>query len=123
MGLDMYLTKRRPGTEGCELLAYWRKANQIHGWFERNTTDGYIENCELYPVCLEDVRCLMADCKLVAEDHSRARDVMPTEDGFFFGDTGYDENYFAQLAETVPLLERVIERTDDADELFYHAWW
>lgn len=48
MGLDMYLTKRRPGTEGAELLAYWRKANHIHGWFERNTTDGYIENCELY---------------------------------------------------------------------------
>ena len=30
MGLDMYLTSNKRG----EVL-YWRKANHIHGWFER----------------------------------------------------------------------------------------
>lgn len=52
MGLDMYLTCRaKSGSSEHELLAYWRKANHIHGWFERNATDGCIENCEYYPVC------------------------------------------------------------------------
>lgn len=31
MGLDMYLYK-----EKSEEVAYWRKANAIHAWFERN---------------------------------------------------------------------------------------
>lgn len=123
MGLDMYLTKRRPGTEGAELLAYWRKANHIHGWFERNTTDGYIENCELYPVCKSDLRCLMADCRVVLENPTYAARVLPREDRFFFGDQQYDADYYDSLEETTELLKRVIESVPDDEELFYHAWW
>ena len=123
MGLDMYLTKRRPGTDGCELLAYWRKANHIHGWFERNTTDGYIENCELYPVCKSDLRCLMADCRVVLENPSCAARVLPREEGFFFGGQQYDADYFDSLEETAELLKRAIDSTSDGEELFYHAWW
>lgn len=123
MGLDMYLTKRRPGTEGAELLAYWRKANHIHGWFERNTTDGYIENCELYPVCKTDLRCLMADCRLVLDNPHRAPRVLPREEGFFFGSQQYGSDYFDSLEETERLLKQAIESVDDEEELFYHAWW
>ena len=47
MGLDMYLTKNRPGTDKCELLGYWRTANHVHGWFERNTSDGYFRVARL----------------------------------------------------------------------------
>ena len=124
MGLDMYLTKRRRGSDAeQELVAYWRKANQIHGWFERNLADGYIENCELYPVCLENLNCLMSDCRLVLSDRSKASDVRPCEEGFFFGSQVYDDYYFENLAETERMLAQVISDTTDDDELFYHAWW
>lgn len=122
MGLDMYLTKRRPGTEGCELLAYWRKANHIHGWFERNTTDGYIENCELYPICRGDLRSLAADCRVVLDNPSYAAHVLPREDGFFFGSQGYDADYYESLEETAELLKRALDATTEDDELYYHAW-
>ena len=92
MGLDMYLTKRRRGSEDDrELVAYWRKANQIHGWFERNTCDGYIENCECYPVCIGDLECLMADCRLVMEKPGCAPQVLPTTEGFLFVGASYDD--------------------------------
>lgn len=124
MGLDMYLTKRRRGSGAeQELVAYWRKANQIHGWFERNVTDGYIENCELYPVCLENLNCLMSDCRLVLSDHSKASDVLPCEEGFFFGSQVYDDCYFENVAETERMLAQVISEAADDEELFYHAWW
>lgn len=124
MGLDMYLTKRRKGANPeDELVAYWRKANHIHGWFERNVADGYIENCELYPVCLENLNCLMSDCRLVREDRTKAATILPTEDGFFFGSTEYDERYFEDIDCTIEQLEKVISETREYDELFYHAWW
>ena len=124
MGLDMYLTKRRRGSDAeQELVAYWRKANQIHGWFERNVSDGYIENCEMYPVCLDDLNCLMSDCGLLMGDRSRAAELLPAGEGFFFGSQDYDDYYFENLAETERMLKKVVAEATDEDELFYHAWW
>lgn len=123
MGLDMYLTKRRRGEKEDELVAYWRKVNHIHGWFERNVADGYIENCELYPVCLENLNCLMDDCRLVMEDHSKARAILPTQEGFLFGGLDYDEAYFDGIDCTLSQIEKVIAEAREGDELFYHAWW
>lgn len=125
MGLDMYLTRKAKGGDAeHELLAYWRKANHIHGWFERNTTDGCIENCEYYPVCRQDLLCLMDDCRLVRKDCSLAPELLPVESGFFFGDFGYYDDYYMQcIDDTVGILERVLKQTGEEDELFYHAWW
>ncbi|WP_172136444.1 hypothetical protein [Adlercreutzia sp. ZJ473] len=124
MGLDMYLTKRRRDTDDeLRLVAYWRKANHIHGRFERNASDGYIENCELYPVSKEDLARLMSDCRLALDDPRRAESVLPREEGFFFGSTRYDEGYFGSLRATIEQLRRVIDETADDEQLFYHAWW
>ena len=124
MGLDMYLTKRRKGnSEEAELVGYWRKANQIHGWFERNVAHGYIENCEMYPVCLDDLNCLVEDCKLVMGERAKAPEVLPCEEGFFFGGQLYDDYYFENIAATIDMIGKVIAEATDADELFYHAWW
>ena len=67
MGLDMYLTKRSAAArdEQDEMVAYWRKANHIHGWFERNVAYGELENCELYPVSFEQLMSLGITCQLV----------------------------------------------------------
>ena len=124
MGLDMYLTKRRRGANPEDVLvAYWRKANHIHGWFERNVSDGYNENCELYPICKGDLKCLMADCRVVLDNPACASRVLPREEGFFFGDQQYGADYFDSIESTAELLKRVIENIPDDEELFYHAWW
>lgn len=125
MGLDMYLTRRAKGQNAeHELLAYWRKANHIHGWFERNTTDGYIENCECYPVCRQDLVCLMDDCRLVKDDRFLAPKLLPVQDGFFFGSFGYGDEYYTDcIDQTISMLERVLEESGEDEELFYHAWW
>lgn len=124
MGLDMYLTKRRRGTDDeLQLVAYWRKANHIHGWFERNASDGCIENCELYPVSKGDLACLMSDCRLVLDNPRYAASILPHEDGFFFGSASYDKGYFDSLRGTIERLQRVIDETAEDEQLFYHAWW
>ena len=45
MGLDMWLTKRKKVTQEDELM-YWRKANQIRGWF-CNNVDGFTDNASV----------------------------------------------------------------------------
>ncbi len=72
---------------------------------------------------LENLNCLMSDCRLVLSDRSKASDVLPCEEGFFFGSQVYDDYYFENLAETERMLAQVISDTTDDDELFYHAWW
>lgn len=123
MGLDMYLTKRRREADDEELVAYWRKANQIHGWFERNVAGGYIENCENYPVCLDELNCLVEDCKLVMGERARASSILPCTEGFLFGGQAYDDCYFDNVQETVDMVEKVVREATDGDEFFYRAWW
>lgn len=55
MGLDMYLKSNKRGQ-----VMYWRKANHIHGWFERklNGIDNQAEHAIAYDA-LED---LLMDC-------------------------------------------------------------
>ena len=46
MGLDMWLIKKQK-SKGVE-VAYWRKANAIHGWFVYNIQDGVDDQNEYY---------------------------------------------------------------------------
>ena len=106
MGLDMYLNAKRgiyefrndpeatwPGIpEGYKIdsisveAAYWRKANQIHDWFVRNVQDGEDE-CRPHYVERDKLAELVGLCQQVLADHDKAKDLLPTKDGFFFGST------------------------------------
>jgi hypothetical protein len=55
MGLDMYLGSNKRGE-----VMYWRKANQIHGWFERKL--GELENQKTYPISYDALEDLLMDC-------------------------------------------------------------
>ena len=66
MGLDQWVFRKVPEDEHeyddegnivCnrdEAVIYWRKYNQIHGWFDRLV--GGVENCEDYPVTIEQLQ-------------------------------------------------------------------
>ena len=112
---------------------YWRKANAIHAWFERylQREQGIeeIEDCEEYTIdrkCLEE---LVSDCKSVlaySQDKcfkEVAARYMPTQAGFFYGSTQYDEWYVHDLQETATELASILSDTDNNDEFAYVAWW
>jgi hypothetical protein len=159
MGLDMYLTAERyfgsymnpnernrivealegdhppiqherPSATVQIDLAYWRKANQVHNWFVENVQGGE-DNCQKYFVSIEDLRSLVATCEglLVKRSLVDAEEELPTQSGFFFGDTEYGEYYWECVEDTVNQLRPVLDWFD-ADEkrrmhwdLHYRSSW
>lgn len=143
MGLEMYLTKKRflwteerkgivvtlngNPLEGCGEVeeikvrsAYWRKANQIHKWFVKNVQSGK-DDCGTYNVSKEQLETLLATCKEVQEDHSKAGIMLPPQSGFFFGSTDLDEWYFRNIDDTVDQLGALV--FDDNWEYQYQSSW
>lgn len=126
MGLDMYMFKKHKSTEEIihEDMPYWRKANQIRNWLVRNTGYPINANCYPFPITETDLKKLIADCECVVKDHSLAYSVLPTSDGYFFGSTEYDDEYFDTLKETVEMLTELIKTTDfEKYDIEYYEWW
>jgi hypothetical protein len=99
-------------------VGYWRKANQIHNWFVKNVQKG-VDDCGTYYVSTEKLQKLVETCKEVLDNHELAEELLPTCSGFFFGDTKYDEYYFADLQDTINMLSDI----DEECEYIYHASW
>lgn len=122
MGLDMYLYKKKKGLTNYEEVAYWRKANQIHAWFVNYIQDGE-DDCGSYQVTPAQLEYLITDCKTALSGHSKAESILPSQAGFFFGSTNYDEGYFEDLEDTVKMLQTVLLELKDGEELFYQSSW
>jgi hypothetical protein len=90
-----------------EEVAYWRKANHIHKWFVDNVQGGE-DNCNQYYVENGDLVNLLEVCKKVKEDPSKAEELLPTTEGFFFGSTDYNEYYMKDIDYTIEILEEAI---------------
>lgn len=106
-----------------EEVGYWRKANAIHRWFVENIQDG-VDDRGKYEVEKEKLEELLAYCKEVLEDHSKAEELLPSQCGFFFGSTEYDEWYFEDIKDTIKILEKVLEETDfDRQMITYQSSW
>ena len=85
----------------------WRKANAIHNWFVQNVQEG-VDDCGEYEVSEEDLRKLLKDVEEVLKDKSKAPEILPTTEGFFFGSTDYDEDYFDDLKYTAKGIKNVL---------------
>jgi hypothetical protein len=111
-------------------VGYWRKANHIHGWFVKNVQDGE-DNCEEYPVSMEQLSELRRVCEEVLEKPGLAIDLLPRTSGFFFGDDGYGESYLNDCQLTIDIIKElevryVQDRLADQDwdrEFYYSASW
>ena len=90
-----------------EEVAYWRKANHIHKWLVDNVQGGE-DNCNQYYVENGDLVNLLEVCKKVKEDPSKAEELLPTTEGFFFGSTDYNEYYMKDIDYTIEILEEAI---------------
>ena len=157
MGLDMYLSKKNyvgamydflkvEGTIDItigdkklpinfnrvsyieEEVGYWRKANAIHKWFVDNVQGGE-DNCREYYVGIDTLKELLEICKKIDEHPSDAPELLPTQEGFFFGGTSYDEWYFENIKNTIKMLEEIIKEEKELNEnnlyseFYYRASW
>ena len=155
MGLDMYLCreqyfggwdhsedadKYRAILEAAEMnahrscpsvtvkvcVAYWRKANSIHKWF--CDLDGGRDECQPIDVRVSDLRKLRALADSVLLQPAAAESILPTQSGFFFGPTAYDEWYMEDMRNTVTQLDEVladipIDASDWDYRFIYQASW
>ena len=104
-------------------VAYWRKANQIHGWFVKNVQDGD-DDCREYYVDRDRVRELLATCQAVMQDRSKAETLLPPTRGFFFGSDGFDEWYWKDIENTIDMLSYVLDNVDTSEwSLYYRSSW
>lgn len=132
-------------------VAYWRKANQIHNWFVENVQDGidncgyYIVSKEQLTELYDTAKKVLDSIKLVPamiktgekydgdkwvaimvegktiDNPTIAERFLPTQSGFFFGNTEYDEYYYDDIKETVEQLEKIFEETDFDNEIVYYS--
>jgi len=105
-----------------EEVMYWRKANQIHGWFVENVQNGN-DDCGEYYVDREKLEELKdaIDLVLTAKTKEVACGVLPPTSGFFFGGYEVDEWYWKELETTSVALASALK--DDDGEYYYHASW
>lgn len=89
-------------------VMYWRKANAIHKWFVDTRADG-VDDCSPITVHYEHLQQLHDLCEQALSDKDSPDEYLPTESGFFFGNTDYDEYYFQDLEYTRDRLAKVIE--------------
>ena len=115
-----------PEGKSCEVefpVAYWRKANQIHAWFVKNCAEG-VDNCMPVYVGMEQLEELVKVCRDVLAAPSMAKEFLPPQEGFFFGDTDIDEGYIADLNDTIEQIDRILLNPKFKDwEFMYQASW
>lgn len=100
---------------------YWRKANAIHKWFVENCQEG-VDDCREYYVVREQLQKLKELCELALEHKHKANEYLPTQGGFFFGSTDYDDWFFEELRQTADGLKKVLSLNDDWDFYYRSSW-
>jgi hypothetical protein len=117
MGLDMYLYRKE-----VEEVAYWRKANAIHGWFMQFTDR---DNCTPVSITKENLVDLRDTCAEVLRIHTAeaAEELLPPTPGFFFGSNEIDEWYWDGIKHTIATLNEIIDNSTEDQEFEYQASW
>lgn len=133
MGLDMYLYRKKRKSDYATnedyktaddvQLAYWRKANHIHKWFTQGVEE---DNCTPIPVTEKKILKLIDICMDILQDKGDlavAEELLPTQSGFFWGNTDYNEWYYQDVRDTIEILAEALDDIEPNDELYYYAWY
>ena len=121
------------------VVMYWRKCNQIHQWFVENCQGGIDECQESDPIHPEVLADLVERCDRITaahraavpaggpgeamRAHDLASELLPTQGGFFFGSTDYDEWYWKDVEATAETLREQVFRLPKGATLFYRSSW
>jgi len=103
-------------------VAYWRKANAIHGWFIQ-----YAEEDDCTPIYLrrEQVAELLSICKqlLVDRNPDEAQEFLPPTEGFFFGSYEINDWYWQDVEDTARMLDEILTNVPEDWSFRYQASW
>jgi hypothetical protein len=118
-GVGDFVEQGTPGAFVKFTVAYWRKANAIHGWFVENVQGGEDE-CRPHRVGKEELKELREMCRhaLTARDPS----LLKPKEGFFFGSYDIDEWYWQDIESTVKQLDRVLEMPEEWGFEYQSSW-
>lgn len=125
-----------------EEVCYWCKFNALHKYINDNFNDHDNDNCVRIDLEIEDIEKILEIAKEIKKKVKLIDDeidkpeicekLLPTEDGFFFGSTKYDDYYMENIDKTIEQLERVIEEHEKLLEMvecrwdisyYYEAWY
>lgn len=107
-----------------EEVGYWRKANHIHSWFVKNVQKGK-DDCGEHYVPEDKLKELLKVCEKVKKDPEKGEELLPTQSGFFFGSTEYDEYYMKDIDYTIKIITDVLkeQETYNRGDLYYGSSW
>jgi hypothetical protein len=116
-----------------EEIGYFRKVNFLIPFFD------YSENCEYKEITRDELEELERKCAIVSaaipkvnedgekiywdEDIARAKKLLPTTSGFFFGSTDYDEWYFEDVKQVLDWVIGVLAELQDNEVVLMYCWW
>lgn len=127
VGAETYVRKEFPSAEVSISVGYWRKANAIHQWFVDNCQGG-VDDCGSYMVDREKLQELKTLCEVVIMDkglletNESAKKMLPTQSGFFFGNTDYDEYYYSDLRDTIEIITACLAMPPEWDFSYQSSW-
>jgi hypothetical protein len=110
-------------------VAYWRKANAIHGYFVKEYGGG-VDECQSIYVTKQDLmnlrlacnNVLMAPAGVKMEDVASDYNLSPTP-GFFFGSYEMDDWYMEDLRLTMKQIDIVLATSGEYSDFIYRASW
>lgn len=109
------------GVEVKVTAAYWRKVNSVHKWFVDNVQRGE-DNCGEYYVSQDKLKELLDTVNTALK--TRNPEILPPQEGFFFGSYDIDEWYWHGLENTKHQLERIFALPDfDSLSFYYQSSW
>ena len=112
-------------------VGYWRKANAIHKWFVDNVQEGN-DDCKYYYVNIKQLLKLKELCEEVIKkaiiekgkikNKEEISKLLPTQDGFFFGGTNYDNYYLDEIKHTIEIIDKCLKLLDDWEFEYCSSW-
>lgn len=128
MGLDhgLWIKKKRQKDAEFEPLAIWRKNNAMHHYICANIAKDYEINCKNIRMSKPQLKDLYLRTNKVLDstDIELAKLILPTMDGFFFGNTDYNEIYFEQIKQANQDLKKVLDEVNfKENSVYYHSWY
>ena len=113
-------------TETIYQIGYFRKFNALHSYIVKTFADG-IDNCQdiiLYKEDVEQIKKVLDDILNAHQRVEKAKEILPTQSGFFFGGTDYDEFYFEDVKVAADLMQNLLDNFDfEKYQLIYEASW
>lgn len=135
-----------------EEVGYWRKANAIHRWFVENVQKGnddcgeYYVSEEMLKKLKNTCQKVIDASELVGgkikngytykdgkkeynivdgfiiKDDKVAKELLPTQEGFFFGSTEYNQYYLDDVKDTIKIINKILSE-EGSDSIYYSSSW